>query len=173
MPTAKEIENLNFLPRDEKLFFEALCDAIVPAGSDPKVEPGALTVGGLTYIDSNLYGLPKETQHYFKQTIDLLNQKCRKRFSPSRNFAELNPSEREIILKEFYQDPTTRERMFDLRSLVLEAFYSDYHDPTYDGITAWEYLQFGGRRITELKKDWTFLKVWKDYQEKERIEESK
>ncbi len=159
-------ERLYFLSQDEKLFFEALCEAIVPAGSD-KSDPGTLSVGGLTYIDSALYSLPKETQQYFRQAIDLVNQKCTKKFS-SKNFVDLKPSERDVIIRDLLLDQTTRERMFDLRSLALEAFYSDYRDPSYKGITAWEYVEFGGKRITDLKKDWTFLKVWKDHEEENK-----
>jgi Gluconate 2-dehydrogenase subunit 3 len=154
---------LYFLTPDERAFFEALCETIVPSGTDQKVDPGALTVGALSYIDSSLCDSSTETQQYFRRTIELLNKKSLQCFS--RNFVDLSSSDQNTLLRDFYLDSTTRERMFDLRSLVLEGFYSDYHDPTYEGITAWELLEFGGKRITELKKDWSFLKVWKDYKQ--------
>jgi hypothetical protein len=159
---------LYFLTEDEKSFFEALCETIVPAGSNSTLDPGALTVGGISYIDSHLHELPKETQRYFRKAIDLVNTACEKKFS-SRRFANLKLSEQDEILRDLYLNPLSREMIFDLRSLVLEAFYSDYHDPSYKGMTAWEYVEFGGKRISNLKKDWTFLQVWKDH----KVEETK
>ena len=48
--------------------------------------------------------------------------------------------------------PVTRERAFDLRSLVLESYYSDYRDPSYNGVTAWGAIKFEGKRILESRK---------------------
>lgn len=155
-----------FLSKEEARFFEILCETIVPEGSDAKADPGAVTVGGLSYIDSFLVSSPTPIQHYFRSAIEALDEECEKKFS--KKFVELNTSQRNEILKDFYLDPKTRERMFDLRSLVLEAFYSDFHDPSYDGMTAWQYVEFGGKRISSIKKDWTFLKVWKDYEEEQK-----
>ena len=149
------------LSKEESEFFEDLCDSIVPEGEDPKVEPGANTVGATSYIDSILFSLPDNAREYFRGAVESLNQKCVSEFH--RRFHELAIHERNEVLRAFYLDPKTREQMFDLRSLALEGYYSDYHDPTYEGITAWEYVEFGGRRISDLKKDWSFLKVWKDH----------
>lgn len=149
------------LSKEESEFFEALCDAIVPEGEDPKVEPGANTVGATSYIDSFLFSLPDGAKQYFREAIESLEEKCVSKFR--RRFRDLTIPERNEVLKEYYLDPKTRERMFDLRSLALEGYYSDYHDPNYEGITAWQYVEFGGRRISDLKKDWSFLKVWKDH----------
>jgi Gluconate 2-dehydrogenase subunit 3 len=149
-----------FLTEDEQKFFTALCETVVPEGSDPKTEPGAITVGALSYIDSHLYGLPQNDQKYFRTAIELLDKNCSERFS--KKFAELESADRDFALKEFYFNPLTRERMFDLRSIVLESFYSDFHDPAYNGMTAWGFVEFKGKRISDIKKDWTFLQVWKD-----------
>lgn len=158
------------LSKEEARFFEALCETIVPEGADARSDPGANTVGGLTYIDSFLVSLPKEAQEYFKNSIQALDNVCEKKFS--RKFADLAISERNKVLREFYLEPTSRESMFDLRSVALEAFYSDYHDPSYDGMTAWQYVGFGGKRISDIKKDWTFLRVWKDHEEKNKAANS-
>lgn len=155
-------QNLYFLSNDESGFFEALCNTIVPAGQDQSVEPGAITVGAISYIDSSLFDFPKEVQEYFKKAIVQVDEKSTKTYS--RKFKNLESSERDAVLRGFFLDPNTREMMFDLRSIVLEGFYSDYHDPSYEGITAWEYVGFGGKRISDLKKDWSFLKVWKERQ---------
>jgi hypothetical protein len=155
-----------FLSKEEALFFQILCETVVPEGTDAKSDPGAVTVGGVSYIDSFLVSLPKPAREYLRNAVRALDEECQKKFS--RKFVDLQVSERDEILREFYLDSKTRERMFDLRSLALEAFYSDYHDPSYDGITAWQYVEFGGKRISDIKKDWTFLKVWKDYDEENK-----
>ena len=118
----------------------------------------------MNYIDSTLADFPKPVQDYFREAIDLVNKASFDRFN--REFCEINDFDRDFILKNLFLDPTTRERAFDLRSLVLEGFYSDYHDPTYNGTTAWGIVKFGGKRISDLKKDWNFLRIWRDYDEK-------
>ena len=143
------------------MFFKALCSNIVPEGADPKTEPGALTVGAINYIDSTLYGFSKDSQDYFRAAMTLVNKESEKKFF--KNFGKLSQSDRNIVQRDLYLNPKTREIMFDLRSLVLEGFYSDYHDPQYQGMTAWEYIGFAGKRVSDLKKDWTFLKVWKEW----------
>ncbi len=157
-------EKFYFLSLEECDFFKSLCETIVPEGEDPKSEPGAVTVGGLSYIDSFLYELPEEARQYFRSSIGLVNTNCQKKFF--KNFVQLNTQERNQVLRDFYLNPASRERMFDLRSLALEAFYSDFHDPSYSGITAWQYIEFGGKRISNLKKDWSFLQVWRDHKGK-------
>jgi hypothetical protein len=150
-----------FLSDEEYRFFEVLCETIVPEGADSKKEPGALTVGGMHYIDSSLSDFPKERQDYFREAVRLLNELCIERFS--NEFSELRREQRDEALKGFYSNHLTREKMFDLRSIVLEAFYSDYRDPEYAGTTAWEFVDFGGKRISDVKKDWRFIRIWKDH----------
>jgi hypothetical protein len=151
---------LYFLTDDESNFFLAICELIVPEGSDPKTDPGAATVGALSYIDSSLFGMPKESQNYFRGAIQYVNQESSKRFS--RKFSGISSDEKNSLIHDLFTNSMSRERMFDLRSLVLEGFYSDYHDPSYQGPTSWDVIGFGGKRISNLSKDWTFLQVWKD-----------
>jgi Gluconate 2-dehydrogenase subunit 3 len=151
-------DKFHFLSKKEGEFFAALCDALVPEGEDPSKDPGALTVGGLDYIDSMLYDSSEQRQHYFQDAILILEKESKSRFA--RDFRELNAEERKVVIRDGFLNPKFRERMFDLRSLVLESFYSDYHSPDYSGITGWKYVGFGGRRISDVKKDWSFLKVW-------------
>jgi len=154
-----------FLSEEEARFFTALSILMVPAGTNPVSSPGALEVGGVNYIDCTLFAFPKEVQEYFRGIIKLTNEKSRERFR--RDFALLEDPDKEFVLKSLFSDPVTRERAFDLRSLVLEGYYSDYHDPLYNGITAWEAIKFEGKRISGIKKDWSFLKIWRDF-EKEK-----
>lgn len=154
-----------FLSEEEARFFEALCNLIIPTGQDPKLSPGSIEVGSVDYVDSTLLDFPKEEQEYFRQIIDLVNKASWDKFN--REFSAINDCDKSIVLKSLYLDPNTRERVFDLRSIVLEGFYSDYHDPGYRGTTAWGFIQFGGKRISDLKKDWSFLKIWRDYEKKQ------
>jgi hypothetical protein len=90
-----------------------------------------------------------------------VNGKSNEKFGS--DFSEISDFDKNLVLRTLFLDPKNREGMFDLRSLALEGFYSDYHDPWYEGITPWKLVKFEGKRISDLKKDWTFLKVWKDY----------
>jgi len=153
-------EQFYCLSSDEARFFKLFCSLIIPSGSDPVSDPGAWEVGSVNYIDSTLFDFPNEVQNYFRGIVELVNQRSQVRFHGS--FANLSDFDKSWIIRELFLDPKTRERIFDLRSLALEGFYSDYHDPWYRGVTPWELVKFGGRRISGMKKDWNSLKVWKD-----------
>ncbi len=155
--------NYYFLSEEEARFFTALSSFMIPPGKDPANSPGALEVGGVNYIDSALFDFPMGVQEYFRGIIKLMNEKAQDRFR--KDFASLQEPDKGFVLKSLFSDPMTRERAFDLRSIVLEGFYSDYHDPTYQGVTAWELIRFEGKRITGIKKDWTFLKIWRDFEQ--------
>lgn len=152
-----------FLDPKEASFFESFCEFIVPSGG-ASTEPGAREVGTVNYVDSTLFGFPKETQNYFRTTIGMIEDLSEKLFSKS--FQDLSDSDKNVTFRAFYLDPRTRERAFDIRSLALEGFYSDYHDPWYQGVSGWEAVGYSGKRISDIKKDWTFLKIWKDRSEK-------
>jgi hypothetical protein len=151
-----------FLTPEEVLFFESFCSFVVPTGPEPKKQPGAKEVGSVNYVDSTLFDFPKEVQEYFRGTVRMVNEKSTRRFG--REFAGLSAEEKDRIVRELFLNHKTRERIFDLRSIALEGFYSDYRDPDYKGVTPWQLIKFGGKRISDLKKDWTFLRIWKDYE---------
>ncbi len=153
-----------FLTSDELQFFEVFCELIVPSGPDPKREPGAKEVGAANYVDSDLSTFPGEIQEYYRESIRLVDELSERKFG--RSFVNLSNGDKNILLRDLYLNPKTRERMFDLRSLALEGFYSDYHDPWYEGVSGWEFTGFSGKRISDLKKDWTFLRIWKDWESK-------
>ena len=157
-------ESYYLLTPDEVKFFKALSSMIVPSGKDPKAEPGANEVGAANYIDSTLHAFPPPVQEYFRDCISVVNTLSIKKFQS--DFAGLSDADKNIVLRELFLDPKTREKAFDLRSLALEGFYSDYHDPWYNGVTGWQFTKFGGKRVSDIKKDWTFLQVWKDWKEK-------
>jgi hypothetical protein len=149
-----------FLSPDEVKFFHSFCSLIVPSGSDLVTDPGAREVGAIHYVDSTLLDFPKEVQGYFRSAVDLVNQRSRSHFQDE--FSGISAYNKNWILRDLFLDPKTWERIFDLRSLALEGFYSDYHDPSYQGMSAWELVHFQGRRISGIKKDWSFLKIWRD-----------
>ena len=153
-----------FLTKEEYSFLESFSSFIVPSGENIKEEPGAKEVGTVNYIDSTLFDMPKEVQDHFRKSIQIVQDSAKKQFE--KDFVLLMDSEKEALLKELHLDHSTRDVIFELRSLALEGFYSDYHDPAYNGKTAWEILGFGGKRISDLKKDWSFLKIWRDSEKK-------
>ncbi len=165
----KELDSLSkslyFLSEEEVKFFESLASFIVPPGKDPEIEPGAKEVGAITYIDSTLADFPPGVQNYFRTSIKTVNDYSLTLFS--KPFINLNDDEKDTVLRRLYLNPATREKIFDLRSLALESFYSDYHDPSYNGVTGWQVVHFGGKRISDMKKDWSFLKVWRDHNDLE------
>jgi len=150
------------LSEDEAKFFQAFCALVIPTGKQLDSDPGATEVGSINYVDSTLFDFPKEVQDYFRGVIIQVDGKSREKFS--RDFCEISDFDKDLVLKSLFLDPRTREGVFDLRSIALEGFYSDYHDPWYQGVTPWKLLRFEGKRISDLKKDWTFLKVWKDHE---------
>ena len=153
-------EEFYFLSPDEAKFFQSFCELIVPSGGDPNVDPGASEVGTIHYVDSTLFDFPREVQGYFRGIVDLVNKRSVSHFQ--NEFSGLSTFNKNWILRDLFLDPKTRERIFDLRSLALEGFYSDYHDPSYRGVSAWELVHFEGKRISGIKKDWSFLKIWRD-----------
>ena len=149
-----------FLTKEEYSFFESFSSFVVPSGENPKEEPGAKEVGTVNYIDSTLFDMPKEAQDHFRKSIQIVRDSAKKKFE--KDFLLLTDNEKESLLKELHLDHSTRDVIFELRSLALDGFYSDYHDPTYKGRTPWESISFQGKRISELKKDWSFLKIWRE-----------
>jgi hypothetical protein len=148
-----------FLTSDEAMFFKSFCSLIIPSGNS-SADPGAEEVGTINYVDSTLFDFPKEVQEYYRGAVVLVNEKAHQKSQV--DFFLLSTSDKDGVLRQLFLDPKTRERIFDLRSLALEGFYSDFHDPWYKGVTPWELVKFRGRRISELKKDWSFLKVWRE-----------
>ncbi len=157
---AENNQEFYFLTPEERRFFESFCSVIVPTGTDPSSDPGAKEVGSIHYVDSSLFDFPLEVQEYFRGIVSLVNQRASLRFE--KQFSDLSDFDKNLILRELLLDPKIRERIFDLRSIALEGFYSDYHDPGYNGTTPWELIQFRGRRVSGIKKDWNFLKNWRD-----------
>jgi hypothetical protein len=144
----------------------ALSSLFIPTGEDPVSDPGANEVGTVNFIDSDMFDSPTEVQNYIRQTIRLVNETSKQRFS--NEFTSLSDTDKNVILRYLFSDSEWKKQMFDLRSLVLDGFYSDYHDPWYKGVTAWQLAKFEGKRISDIKKDWSFLKIWRESKQQEK-----
>lgn len=131
---------------------------IVPSGDDPVNEPGAREVGTINYIDSALLGAEDKEIEMLQNVLSVIRQKAEE--YGNSDFISLPVSEKVKILKSLFEKSETKDAYLFLRSLCVEGFYSDYHDPGYNGVTAWDLIEFGGPRISDLKKDWSFLKVY-------------
>ena len=117
-----------FFSDEEAAVLEGVCEAVVP---------GSAPVGPVTYIDSVALELPPPLQEAVRGAI-----------------AELAPALREQRLDEAQFGPGFQL----LRALAIEAYYSDFAEPGYDGPTAWDAIDFSSSQARRLRKDWSFLR---------------
>ena len=145
-----------FLTPQEYRLVEALVEAVIPAGSGPAPEPGGHEVGAHNYFDSRILDLPEGARPMVRAALQLLEDKSKQ--ESGKPFADLPPTERQRVLRSLLLDPATMAPVFVLRIFCVEGFYSDYRDPSYTGRTAWDIVEFKGKRIDGIKKDWSFLR---------------
>jgi hypothetical protein len=108
---------------------EALCELLVP---------GSSRVGPVVYIDAVLTAMPPEVRTDAIDAIDALAP-------AAQGGAE--------ALAEHERAP---EFAF-VRSLAIEAYYSDFVAPGKDGPGAWSEIDFNSPLATRLAKDWSYL----------------
>lgn len=142
-----------------------IASTIVPCGKDPLTHPGAREVGAINYIDSILLSAEEGEWEMLQDILSTIKKKAKD--MGGGDFVSLTNSEKIELLKSMYERSDTKDAYLFLRSLCVEGFYSDYHDPWYDGVTAWELIGFGGPRISDIKKDWSFLRIYSMYNEGE------
>jgi hypothetical protein len=147
------------LSQDEYEFIEALVDTVIPPGKDPIEEPGAKQVGTKNYFDSRFLELSEPEKSALRRCFSLLEEKCFALFGVS--FKDAEREKREKVLNEFLSDPQSFKIFFKLRAICLEGYYSDYRDPWYKGKTAWDVVEFSIRKPSLMKKDFSFLMVYK------------
>ncbi|HEV2138146.1 MAG TPA: gluconate 2-dehydrogenase subunit 3 family protein [Nitrososphaerales archaeon] len=148
-----------FLSPQEHLLVEALVEIIVPSGEDPAFEPGGREVGAHNYFDSRMLDLPEPARQMFRSVLRQVDEESDEKFG--RPFVALAPKARDSLLRSLLLDPATMAGVFAVRAICLEGYYADYRDPSYAGKTAWEILDFKGKRIDGIKKDWSFLEVYR------------
>ena len=148
-----------FLSPQEHKLVEALVETMIPPGENLVHEPGGREVGAPNYFDSRMLDLPEPARQAFRLALKLVDDRSSESYA--KTFAVLSMDERSEILRSLLTDPTTMSLVFALRAICLEGFYSDYHDPSYLGRTAWDVLEFKGKRIDGVKKDWSFLRIYR------------
>jgi len=137
----------------------ALAEVIIPSGDDPSVEPGANEVGVKSFFDSTFYEMPESQQTRIRGALGLIEAMSRDMFD-GRRFRDLSFAERDRVLKDMLSKGDSKQLFVELRAICVSGFYSDYRDPGYAGMGAWEWMDYGGKRITGIKKDWSFLRVY-------------
>lgn len=147
------------LSKKEYRLVSAIADAIIPSGSDPKLEPGAEQVGTKNYIDSIVLEFPENVRKSLSSFLMKIQEISKSEFGIE--FENLPREKRVYILEKMLLDPSHKIDAFFIRALCLEGYYSDYRDPWYTGKTAWDVVGFKGKRITGIKKDFSFLEVYK------------
>jgi len=148
------------LSDEEYELVESVADMIVPTGRDPKSDPGAKEVGVKNYFDSVLLDLPLERRERIKRTLAMIQEESHTAFA-GRNFQALARDEKEVVFRRFLSEGRLKGRLLEIRAMCIDGFYSDYRDPDYRGASAWEWLGYEGKRISGIKKDWSFLEVYR------------
>lgn len=145
------------LSKDTYDLIADIAATIVPSGPDPSTEPGAKEVGTINYIDSVLLGAEEREMEMLQDILSVIRSRAVE--MGNCDFRSLSTDDRINLLKGLFEKSETKDAYLFLRSLCVEGFYSDYRDPGYEGVTAWGLIEFGGPRISELKKDWSFLRI--------------
>lgn len=146
------------LKRDQYELIADISETIVPSGPDPLKQPGAREVGAVNYADSVLLNAEAGEVKMLGDLLDIIRKEAEK--MGSSDFRSLKEEEKIHLLNSLHDRGDTKDAYIFLRSLCVEGFYSDYSDPDYEGVTAWNLIEFGGPRISDLEKDWSFLEIY-------------
>jgi len=166
--SASRVELGNDQRKEPPFFFssrdyENLCAfaaRIIPSGSNVEEDPGASEVGTVNYVDSWILHESDSTKADFRQALEFIDRKCMERFGLT--FKDLLAEKQDDFLTWMAIDPKGSDFFDKLRGACIEGFYSDYCDPDYVGRTAWSLVGFQGKRISDLKKDWSFLRIYRE-----------
>lgn len=109
-----------------------LCEAVIP---------GSGAVGPEVYLDSDAADQPEPLRQALLEALD---------------------GARAILEGGGSWEQVAREPAFDLlRAKAIEAYYSDFKRPGYDGPSAWDDLDFKSAPWAErAKQDWSFLRCY-------------
>lgn len=123
---------LYFLDESQFDLLERLCDMVVP---------GSRAAGPAVYIDSVLADMPEaQAKSFVSAMVDV-----------GQHLDAGGPS----------TDLTRLTTFGALRGLVIEAYYSDFRRPGYDGPGAWAQIGFTSAPMAaRAKQDWTFLRCY-------------
>lgn len=146
------------LTREEYELVGALAEAVVPSGDDPILEPGANEVGVKNFFDSTVLAMSDYQRGRTKEALALVARRAEDMFVGSK-FQRLSLQERELVLESMLTDGKSKQFLVELRAICISGFFSDYRDPGYAGTGGWDWTEFTGKRISDVRKDWSFLRI--------------
>ena len=146
-----------YLSAEDYETLKLIADIMIP-GNGPD-EPGASAVGTVNYIDSEFGNMSETGKEELRSGIALFHDYPKKFFG--KELSDLNLDEISALFKKMHTDPASRLSFLLVRSLCIMGFYSDYTDPWYDGFGAWAWMDYGGKGISGLNKDWSFLEIYR------------
>ncbi|WP_340541081.1 hypothetical protein [Nocardioides sp. GXZ039] len=113
---------------------EGICEFVVP---------GSAPAGPAVYIDSMAADLAAEPREALCAILDEARE------------SQLGGGS--------WQELATRPWFGWLRALAIEAYYSDFRQPGYEGPGAWDAIAFTSAPMAaRAKQDWTFLRCHRD-----------
>ncbi len=137
-----------------------LCLENNPLRSQLEEDPGASEVGTANYIDSWILDESESIKTEFHRALEFIEKKSNERFGLP--FKYLSSDKQDHFLTWMVKDRTGSDFFETLRGACIDGFYSDYCDPNYSGRTAWSLVGFQGKRISDVKKDWSFLRIYRE-----------
>ena len=146
-----------FLSKEDYEKLKLIADIMIP-GNGPE-EPGASAVGAANYIDSEYGNMSETEREELRKGIALFHDYSKRIFE--KELSDLSQDEISELFKKMHTDPASRLSFLLVRSLCIMGFYSDYTDPWYDGVSAWTWMDYGGKGISGLNKDWSFLEIYR------------
>ena len=146
-----------YLSAEDYETLKLIADIIIP-GNGPD-EPGASAVGTVNFIDSEFGNMSENEREELRKAIALFHDYPKKSFG--KELSDLNKDEISALFKKMHTDTASRLSFLLVRSLCIMGFYSDYADPWYDGIGVWAWMDYGGKGISGLNKDWSFLEIYR------------
>lgn len=111
----------------------ALCEALVP---------GSGAVGPVAFIDSVAAEMPAGQRAALREAI-----------------AALEPVRRRGV--DFLDEERDSQHFGLILALAIDAYYSDFAEPGYEGPTAWDAIDFNSPQGRRLRKDWSFLRCYR------------
>jgi|GEM_PF-5626477 len=130
---------LKLLTDEEYKILEALSKAIIPAGDNPKTDPGAIETEAAVFLDEIL----SNGDHYFasdfKEGLLSLNKLA---YQKHQKAFYLLSKEQDDLLRVFAADDYLSFNR--LRKMIFQSFYSNYTKEDYQGISPWELIGYLG-----------------------------
>lgn len=161
------MKKLLFFTAEEFKIIDAFAGRIIPAGDNPKEDPGAREVGSAEYVDIAIARRDIWAQGFVRDSINRLAKKSME--TSDKTFFELAEQEQDKIIEAFSKDEETRAQWIHLRKLVLYGYHSNYVKEGYKGKCPWDLTGYLGpvtwpratteminRHYSDVQEDTTF-----------------